>query len=132
MCWGRGATRRDRRVYPDWEHQAGEEGIRWALQPAHLPGSPLPRCQVEHGVIMYTLLAGSLPFWHRKQMLMLRMIMSGNYRLAHRNGTTGARHREGLARGRTCWRSGSGEGKSSVPGVRCRSRGSLPGERLPA
>lgn len=28
---------------------------------------------------MYTLLAGSPPFWHRKQMLMLRMIMSGNY-----------------------------------------------------
>ncbi|XP_043910147.1 phosphorylase b kinase gamma catalytic chain, skeletal muscle/heart isoform [Protopterus annectens] len=31
------------------------------------------------GVIMYTLLAGSPPFWHRKQMLMLRMIVSGNY-----------------------------------------------------
>lgn len=28
---------------------------------------------------MYTLLAGSPPFWHRKQMLMLRMIMSGSY-----------------------------------------------------
>lgn len=28
---------------------------------------------------MYTLLAGSPPFWHRKQMLMLRMIMSGHY-----------------------------------------------------
>ncbi|XP_013205737.1 phosphorylase b kinase gamma catalytic chain, skeletal muscle/heart isoform [Microtus ochrogaster] len=31
------------------------------------------------GVIMYTLLAGSPPFWHRKQMLMLRMIVDGKY-----------------------------------------------------
>uniref|UniRef100_A0A8C5A0K7 phosphorylase kinase n=1 Tax=Gadus morhua TaxID=8049 RepID=A0A8C5A0K7_GADMO len=31
------------------------------------------------GVIMYTLLAGSPPFWHRKQMLMLRMILGGKY-----------------------------------------------------
>lgn len=30
-------------------------------------------------MIMYTLLAGSPPFWHRKQMLMLRMILAGNY-----------------------------------------------------
>lgn len=29
---------------------------------------------------MYTLLAGSPPFWHRKQMLMLRMIMNGDYK----------------------------------------------------
>ena len=28
---------------------------------------------------MYTLLAGSPPFWHRKQMLMLRMIVDGKY-----------------------------------------------------
>lgn len=33
------------------------------------------------GVIMFTLLAGSPPFWHRKQMLMLRMIMEGRYSL---------------------------------------------------
>ncbi|XP_067681282.1 phosphorylase b kinase gamma catalytic chain, skeletal muscle/heart isoform-like [Haliotis asinina] len=31
------------------------------------------------GVIMYTLLCGSPPFWHRKQMMMLRAIMQGNY-----------------------------------------------------
>ncbi|KAG5844765.1 hypothetical protein ANANG_G00166170 [Anguilla anguilla] len=34
------------------------------------------------GVIMYTLLAGSPPFWHRKQMLMLRMILSGSYQFS--------------------------------------------------
>ena len=32
------------------------------------------------GVIMYTLLCGAPPFWHRKQMQMLRMIMEGNYK----------------------------------------------------
>ncbi|CAD5126048.1 DgyrCDS14221 [Dimorphilus gyrociliatus] len=31
------------------------------------------------GVIMYTLLVGCPPFWHRKQMLMLRAIMEGKY-----------------------------------------------------
>ncbi|CAI9723980.1 b kinase gamma catalytic chain, skeletal muscle heart isoform-like isoform X2 [Octopus vulgaris] len=31
------------------------------------------------GVIMYTLLSGSPPFWHRKQIYMLRSIMEGNY-----------------------------------------------------
>uniref|UniRef100_A0A8C8D458 phosphorylase kinase n=1 Tax=Oncorhynchus tshawytscha TaxID=74940 RepID=A0A8C8D458_ONCTS len=34
------------------------------------------------GVILYTLLAGSPPFWHRKQMMMLRMILAGNYDLS--------------------------------------------------
>lgn len=34
------------------------------------------------GVIMFTLLAGSPPFWHRKQMLMLRMIMDGRYQFS--------------------------------------------------
>ena len=32
------------------------------------------------GVIMYTLLCGAPPFWHRKQMQMLRMIMQGNFK----------------------------------------------------
>ena len=31
------------------------------------------------GVVMYTLLAGVPPFWHRRQVLMLRRIMSGEY-----------------------------------------------------
>lgn len=40
---------------------------------------PRPPSRWSTGVIMYTLLAGSPPFWHRKQMLMLRMIMDGKY-----------------------------------------------------
>ncbi|XP_072163823.1 phosphorylase b kinase gamma catalytic chain, skeletal muscle/heart isoform-like [Diadema setosum] len=32
------------------------------------------------GVIMFTLLVGRPPFWHRKKMLMLRAIMEGRYR----------------------------------------------------
>ncbi|XP_045172596.2 phosphorylase b kinase gamma catalytic chain, skeletal muscle/heart isoform-like isoform X2 [Mercenaria mercenaria] len=32
------------------------------------------------GVIMYTLLCGAPPFWHRKQMQIFRMIMQGNYK----------------------------------------------------
>lgn len=31
------------------------------------------------GVIMYTLLAGYPPFWNRRQMVMLRLIMAGDY-----------------------------------------------------
>lgn len=31
------------------------------------------------GVVMYTLLVGFPPFWHRKQMIMLRAIMEGRY-----------------------------------------------------
>jgi len=31
------------------------------------------------GVILYTLLSGSPPFWHRRQVIMLRMIMEGKY-----------------------------------------------------
>jgi len=34
------------------------------------------------GVIMYTLLVGCPPFWHRKQVRMLRNIMEGNYSFA--------------------------------------------------
>ena len=31
------------------------------------------------GVIMYTLLIGRPPFWHRKQMMLIRQIMRGEY-----------------------------------------------------
>lgn len=31
------------------------------------------------GVIMYTLLAGYAPFYHRRQMMMLRMIQEGKF-----------------------------------------------------
>lgn len=31
------------------------------------------------GVILYTLLSGSAPFWHRRQVIMLRTIMEGKY-----------------------------------------------------
>ncbi|XP_065831221.1 phosphorylase b kinase gamma catalytic chain, liver/testis isoform-like isoform X2 [Oscarella lobularis] len=34
------------------------------------------------GVIMYTMLAGFPPFWHRKQMVMLRSIMEGKYKFS--------------------------------------------------
>ncbi|XP_066131804.1 phosphorylase b kinase gamma catalytic chain, liver/testis isoform [Saccopteryx bilineata] len=34
------------------------------------------------GVILFTLLAGSPPFWHRRQILMLRMIMEGQYQFS--------------------------------------------------
>ena len=32
------------------------------------------------GVIMYTMVAGKPPFWHRKQLHMIRLIMDGSYR----------------------------------------------------
>jgi serine/threonine protein kinase len=31
------------------------------------------------GVILYTLLIGRPPFWHRKQMMLIRQIMRGDY-----------------------------------------------------
>lgn len=34
------------------------------------------------GVVLYTLLVGFPPFWHRKQLMMIRQIMEGNYSYA--------------------------------------------------
>lgn len=45
----------------------------------NVPGYGLAVDMWACGVIMYTLLCGSPPFWHRKQMMMLRAIMQGNY-----------------------------------------------------
>ncbi|CAF1008684.1 unnamed protein product [Adineta ricciae] len=43
------------------------------------PGYGLPVDLWACGVILYTLLSGLPPFWHRKQHLMFRMIMEGQY-----------------------------------------------------
>ena len=43
------------------------------------PGYGLPVDLWACGVILYTLLSGLPPFWHRKQHLMFRMIMDGQY-----------------------------------------------------
>ena len=45
-----------------------------------VPGYGKPVDMWACGVIMYTLLCGAPPFWHRKQMQMLRMIMQANYK----------------------------------------------------
>lgn len=43
------------------------------------PGYGLPVDLWACGVILFTLLCGLPPFWHRKQHLMFRMIMEGQY-----------------------------------------------------
>lgn len=87
-----------------------------ARPPASLRHSPGARWST--GVIMYTLLAGSPPFWHRKQMLMLRMIMSGNYQFGSPEWDDYSDTVKDLVRGRTCWLPGAGEGQ-----VQCSRRG---------
>ncbi|VDM69747.1 unnamed protein product [Strongylus vulgaris] len=43
------------------------------------PGYSFPVDEWALGVIMYTLLAGYAPFYHRRQLLMMRMIQEGRY-----------------------------------------------------
>ena len=94
-----------------------------ARPPASLHRSPGARWST--GVIMYTLLAGSPPFWHRKQMLMLRMIMSGNYQFGSPEWDDYSDTVKDLVRSRACWLPGSGEGQVQC---RCRSRSRGAGE----
>lgn len=65
---------------------------------------------------MYTLLAGSPPFWHRKQMLMLRMIMSGNYQFGSPEWDDYSDTVKDLVRRQACWLPSSGKGKSPLWG----------------
>jgi phosphorylase kinase gamma subunit len=46
------------------------------------PGYGLPVDLWACGVILFTLLSGLPPFWHRKQHLMFRMIMDGQYTMS--------------------------------------------------
>ncbi|CAI8043975.1 Phosphorylase b kinase gamma catalytic chain, liver/testis isoform [Geodia barretti] len=54
------------------------EMLRRNVEPGS-PGYSHPVDMWACGVIMYTLLAGFPPFWHRKQLMMLRNIMDGKY-----------------------------------------------------
>lgn len=111
MCWGEGTG-----MPPRPEHLAGE-GRTWPeLQPVPLPSPHPPGARWSTGVIMYTLLAGSPPFWHRKQMLMLRMIMSGNYQFGSPEWDDYSDTVKDLVRGQARWLPGSGEGQSTVGG----------------
>lgn len=95
-----------------WEHLTGEGKNGQELQPALLPSSPPPGARWSTGVIMYTLLAGSPPFWHRKQMLMLRMIMNGNYQFGSPEWDDYSDTVKDLVRCQACWLPSSGKGKS--------------------
>lgn len=71
---------------------------------------------------MYTLLAGSPPFWHRKQMLMLRMIMSGSYQFGSPEWDDYSDTVKDLVRGQAPWLLGSGKGQVHRGGEGCAVR----------
>lgn len=108
---GREVTRRDRGAPLTGSTWLGKgDGVgATARPPVSLRCSPDARWST--GVIMYTLLAGSPPFWHRKQMLMLRMIMSGNYQFGSPEWDDYSDTVKDLVRGRVCWLPGSGKGQ---------------------
>lgn len=100
---GKTATHSDRGVpmaRSTWLWRGGNG--RSYSQPSRLPPC-LPGARWSTGVIMYTLLAGSPPFWHRKQMLMLRMIMSGNYQFGSPEWDDYSDTVKDLVRGQACW-----------------------------
>jgi len=49
----------------------------------HCPGYSIEVDVWACGVVLYTLLVGFPPFWHRKQLTMIRMIMEGKYTFAN-------------------------------------------------
>nr|XP_030736288.1 phosphorylase b kinase gamma catalytic chain, skeletal muscle/heart isoform-like [Globicephala melas] len=78
------------------------EIIECSMDDAH-PGYGKEVDMWSTGVIMYTLLAGSPPFWHRKQMLMLRMIMSGSYQFGSPEWDDYSDTVKDLVRGKASW-----------------------------
>lgn len=91
-------------------------------------------CRWSAGVVMYTLLAGSPPFWHRRQMLMLRMIMSGDYRFGSPEWDDYSDTVKDLVRGKPSWLGGQARGTySGERGVyrACHGLEALPGGTSP-